>query len=58
MKYVNDSKQSSKHEAFELPLVPHMGHLDPNMKYLIYTSGTRISRTAMLSNWMPRHPVG
>lgn len=37
----------------KLPLVPHTGHLDPNIKYLIHTSVTRTFRTAMLSNWMP-----
>ena len=49
---IQNSHLSTK--RLKLPLVPHMGHLDPNMKYLIYTSGTRISRTAMLSNWMPK----
>ena len=49
---IQNSHLSTK--RLKLPLVAHMGHLDPNMKYLIYTSGTRISRTAMLSNWMPK----
>ena len=36
--------------------MPHTGHLDPNIKYLIHTSGTRTFRTAMLSNWVPSEP--
>ena len=56
MKYVNDSKRSSKHEAFEAPLVAHMGHLDPNMKYLI-ASGTQFLGQLCCPTGCQRHPV-
>ena len=48
---IQNSHLSTK--RLKLPLVPHTSHLDPNIKYLIHTSGTRTFRTAMLSNWMP-----